>query len=322
MSRIILLALVACLSLVVLSSPAAAMVCGDVDGDGNPTISDLVYMLDYTFAGGTPPANFGEADNDLYQGWSIHDAYHLWYCIITWCGGKNLGCPPTYPPLEPAESDHLAILYPTSFPSGHSSMVMELAIQADQPFSAFQLPLRVRVGETVARVDSVNFPVSDSYFGDALTKCDNDTTHNVFVLASLQIGSNQGYSRLCSVFVSAMSDTVDRQITLEWGDYIPRQAPPGQDLPLSPMFIDFLQLEAHRPTLVPNCCLFGTDPNGDRLLSISDVVFMVNFIFANGPEPIGCPQNGDADGNGILTISDAVYLINYIFSGGPAPMCT
>lgn len=30
---------------------------------------------------------------------------------------------------------------------------------------------------------------------------------------------------------------------------------------------------------------------------------------------------GDADGNGIITISDAVYLIRYIFSGGPAPAC-
>ncbi len=29
----------------------------------------------------------------------------------------------------------------------------------------------------------------------------------------------------------------------------------------------------------------------------------------------------DADGNGIVTISDAVYMINYIFGGGPAPNC-
>ncbi|MCC6963310.1 MAG: hypothetical protein IT585_08670 [candidate division Zixibacteria bacterium] len=320
-SRIMLLALVACLNLVVLSPPAAALVCGDVNGDGNPTISDLIYMMNYTYAGGPPPVDFAEADNDLYQGWSIHDASLLWYCIITWCGGKNLGCPPIYPPLEPAENDHLAILYPTSFPAGHNSMVMELAILADQPFSAFQLPLQIQVAGVTAHVDSVKFPLSDSYFGDALTLCDNDTVHNVFILASLQIMSNQGYSRLCSVFVSATPDASNRQITLEWGDYIPRQAPPGHDSPLAPMFIDYLHLEANRPILLPDCCLFGTDPNGDRSLSISDVVFMINFIFANGPEPIGCPQNGDADGSGLLTISDAVYLVGYIFSNGPAPIC-
>ncbi len=320
-SRIILFALVTCLSFVVLSSPAAALVCGDVNGDGNPTITDLVYMLNYTFAGSTPPPNFDEADNDLYQGWSIHDAYHLWYCIITWCGGKNLGCPPIYPPLEPAESDHLAILYPTSFPAGQTSRVIELAIQADQPFSAFQLPLQIQVAGATAHIDSVKFPLGGSYFGDALTFCDNDTAHNVFVLASLQVMSNQGYSRLCSIFVSCSPETVAREITLDWGDYIPRQAPPGQALPLAPMFIDHLYLEAHRPMLLPDCCLFGTDPNGDRLLSISDVVFMINYIFTNGPEPIGCSQNGDADGNGLLTISDAVYLVSYIFSNGPAPIC-
>lgn len=63
------------------------------------------------------------------------------------------------------------------------------------------------------------------------------------------------------------------------------------------------------------CVCAPGDADGNGLLTISDVVYIINFIFAGGPAPC----NGDADCNCILTISDAVYLINYIFAGGPAP---
>lgn len=60
------------------------------------------------------------------------------------------------------------------------------------------------------------------------------------------------------------------------------------------------------------------DADGNLIVTISDAVFLINYIFSGGPAP-ETMQHGDADCNGIITISDAVALINYIFSGGPAP---
>ncbi len=60
------------------------------------------------------------------------------------------------------------------------------------------------------------------------------------------------------------------------------------------------------------------DADGNSLITISDAVFLITYIFGGGPAPVPL-EAGDADGNGIVTISDAVYLINYIFGGGPAP---
>ncbi len=60
------------------------------------------------------------------------------------------------------------------------------------------------------------------------------------------------------------------------------------------------------------------DADGSLSLSISDVVYLINYIFSGGPAPDPM-QSGDADCSGAVTISDAVLLINYIFSGGPAP---
>ncbi len=60
------------------------------------------------------------------------------------------------------------------------------------------------------------------------------------------------------------------------------------------------------------------DADGSGLITISDAVFLINFIFSGGPMPNPL-SSGDADCSGNVNISDAVYLINYIFSGGPAP---
>lgn len=60
------------------------------------------------------------------------------------------------------------------------------------------------------------------------------------------------------------------------------------------------------------------DADGNGLITISDAVFLITYIFAGGPAPVPLAR-GDADCNGLVTISDAVHLISYIFAGGPRP---
>jgi serine protease AprX len=60
------------------------------------------------------------------------------------------------------------------------------------------------------------------------------------------------------------------------------------------------------------------DANHDGTIDISDVVYLISYIFSGGPEP-SPKAAGDSDCSGTIDISDAVYLISYIFSGGSAP---
>lgn len=60
------------------------------------------------------------------------------------------------------------------------------------------------------------------------------------------------------------------------------------------------------------------DADGNGIVTVSDAVYVVAYIFAGGPAPDPLLA-GDADCNGIVTVADAVFLINYIFAGGPAP---
>jgi hypothetical protein len=58
------------------------------------------------------------------------------------------------------------------------------------------------------------------------------------------------------------------------------------------------------------------DTSGE--VDIDDVVYLINYIFADGPAPHPV-ESGDADCSGDVDIDDVVYLIAYIFSGGNAP---
>jgi hypothetical protein len=61
------------------------------------------------------------------------------------------------------------------------------------------------------------------------------------------------------------------------------------------------------------------DVNGDGLITVSDVVYLINYLFKGGPPPAGGVMIGDINCDGKVTVSDVVYLINYLFRGGPPP---
>jgi hypothetical protein len=58
------------------------------------------------------------------------------------------------------------------------------------------------------------------------------------------------------------------------------------------------------------------DANGDGQVNLADAVYIVNYLFIGGPEPL---EAGDANCDGEVDLADAVYLVNYLFIGGPPP---
>lgn len=71
-------------------------------------------------------------------------------------------------------------------------------------------------------------------------------------------------------------------------------------------------------------CTSCGDANSDNSIDLSDVVFLIAYIYSGGAAPGDCnyPRGkGDANGDGTVDISDVTYLIARIFSGGPAPHC-
>ncbi len=60
------------------------------------------------------------------------------------------------------------------------------------------------------------------------------------------------------------------------------------------------------------------DLNGDGNITLVDVVYLLNFLFDDGPPPNPLAA-GDINGDCFITLADVVYLSNYVLSNGPAP---
>ena len=69
-----------------------------------------------------------------------------------------------------------------------------------------------------------------------------------------------------------------------------------------------------------DACIAG-DTNGDgNGPNLTDVTFLVNFLFLGGATP---PDMRSANVNGLggINLTDVTWLVNYLFSGGPPPVC-
>jgi uncharacterized repeat protein (TIGR01451 family) len=61
------------------------------------------------------------------------------------------------------------------------------------------------------------------------------------------------------------------------------------------------------------------DAYRDGKLNVSDVIYIINYLFKNGPPPTPV-EAADVNCDGKVNVTDVVYFINYLFKGGP-PLC-
>jgi hypothetical protein len=110
-----------------------------------------------------------------------------------------------------------------------------------------------------------------------------------------------------------------RPIEIEWDSLPPTQTEGYAHTP----FVIGDDAGGHwTPTISRFPCL-GTirgdaDYNGDPVVDISDLVYLVDYMFTGGWPP-KCFEEVDMDINLQLDIGDLVYLVDFMFSEGPPP---
>ena len=75
-------------------------------------------------------------------------------------------------------------------------------------------------------------------------------------------------------------------------------------------------------TQVTSCCVGirgNVDGDDEDIVDISDLVYLVDYMFTGGPPP-PCEEETDMNGDGSIDIADLVYLVDYMFNSGPAPV--
>jgi len=60
------------------------------------------------------------------------------------------------------------------------------------------------------------------------------------------------------------------------------------------------------------------DSDSDNKYTLNDVVYLINYLFKEGPAPDPIAI-GDVDYSGAINVADIAYLVNYLYHEGPAP---
>jgi aminopeptidase N len=60
------------------------------------------------------------------------------------------------------------------------------------------------------------------------------------------------------------------------------------------------------------------DVNGDGKINLGDVIYILNYLFKNGPAPITL-EVADLNCDSLVNLVDAIYLLNFLFKNGPPP---
>ena len=91
---------------------------------------------------------------------------------------------------------------------------------------------------------------------------------------------------------------------------------------------DLTDYEVITITVSDGCCIppMRGDVNADGApgepgIDVADVVYLVNFMFKQGPPP-PCFEESNTNGSErekLIDIQDLVYLVNYMFKQGPDP---
>ncbi|MFH2037313.1 MAG: dockerin type I domain-containing protein [Candidatus Zixiibacteriota bacterium] len=72
------------------------------------------------------------------------------------------------------------------------------------------------------------------------------------------------------------------------------------------------------------CGYYLGDANGNETINILDVVYIIEYLYKSGPEPVSSPiRSADVDCNCTINILDITGIISYLYKSGQAPCsCT
>ncbi len=295
--------------------------CGDWDGSGTVNISDLTMAVGYFFQG-YPLLNPGAADVDLYQLITYRDLFFMEVAVAPPYPVDILDCPPIYEPLNPpVDTSVYLALEPAILPANDTIVSVDFRINVPYLTAGGTFPIRVSVGGTEADT-VVNAAVSSDITGHVWTSfivpADGAQLSFEYAWAPNTTALYTGNHGAFSLDVIAAAAPTDRKVTFEYVTLPPRNVGMQDLTPL--VFKDGYPFEAVTPDLRDpyTCCQLHGNVDGINGVNVSDLTYLVAYLFQGGAEP-PCYEEGNVDGIGAIDVSDLTYLVAYLFQGGPLP---
>jgi hypothetical protein len=146
--------------------------------------------------------------------------------------------------------------------------------------------------------------------GDLDVAAGNDDFPSADTGAVLQIYANDGAGSLVDTAAYLADSLPNRDVqTFCLGDF---DADGTLDV-IAAIYTTTLPVLSNRFVYTPG----DTNDNGE--ITASDIIYLVNYVFKAGPDPLPVWRSGDANCDGSVTGADVIVLVNFVFKGGPTP---
>jgi hypothetical protein len=204
------------------------------------------------------------------------------------------------------------LLLPTNLPTGYLSLRLPLNVPAGKGVDMDLYPPKIADLEPFTFSVCAEYPLARSAYSNLFHDPDDSITVDVSTQSDLDWWGYFALPKSLTVDkLFAYSDTLGEEELEDTIDYIINPIE-GSNLFLvvvrNQFYYDRLKLEYAR----------RGDVNRDGKINAADVVYLINYLFIHGPEPIP-REAGDVNCDAKISASDVVYLINYLFIGGPPP---
>jgi hypothetical protein len=196
-------------------------------------------------------------------------------------------------------------------PSGPGKVYAHIRVSNSDSVGAMIIPL-----STVGPVEFDSTTFRESIFGDSLWIIKGDSLEPKGLVALIPI-YDPPIPPSAGLFLTLCFTLTDNTGLLQFDStFIP---------PMSNLMFTTTEPQGYCPHFVsgefPVLTYWPGDVTFDGVLrDISDVVYLINYIFRNEPPP---PHPISADVNGpdrLIDVADIIYMINYLFRGGPDPL--
>jgi len=216
---------------------------------------------------------------------------------------------------DPGDLDTLRIgeVSVTSSPAHDVAFTVPVRLINDQEICAGTYGLSL--SSSVLSIDSVSWnrsSINHISIKSFISDVDDASLLIGFVKGEGEAGLVSGDSILADIWFTLPAETDTATIVID-SSFV---EPAGEFISVTCELTEFIPQFEQGIIVIQN--FICGDVNASTFVDIDDVVYLIQYLFAGGPEPEPV-ESGEVDCSEPIDIDDIVYLIVYLFQGGVAP---